>query len=141
MIRLANIATRRPKATLVVWLAIFAVLGYIGTKVESHLSPSILVVKGTESSRAQEIATSRFGNSVLVPIMLQGPARQLDKQGPALVNALRARPDARVLSPWDKTGGTESLRPKPTVATIVTAIERPEKTVAEHHPAADPEDG
>ncbi|HEX6460684.1 MAG TPA: MMPL family transporter [Thermoleophilaceae bacterium] len=130
MIRLANIAVRRPKTTLIAWLLFFGVLGFIGTRVEHHLSPSILVVKGTESSRAQDIARSRFGNSQLVPILLKGPAAQLDKQGPALVNQLRARHDTRVLSPWDKTGGTEALRPKPTVATIVTAVEQSEKTVA-----------
>jgi RND superfamily putative drug exporter len=130
VIRLANIAVRRPKSALIAWLIVFGVLGLIGTRVESHLSPSILVVKGTQSSRAQDIATSRFGNSQLVPILLQGPAKQLDKQGPALVNALRARHDTRVLSPWDKTAGTEALRPKATVATIVTAVERSERTVA-----------
>src|ERR1044072_5408649 len=110
MIRLANIATRRPKSVLVAWLVLLAALGFAGTRVERHLSPSILVVKGTESSRAQEIAQSRFGDSVLVPVMLVGPANQLDRQGPALVSALRARSDARVLSPWDKTAGSEQLR-------------------------------
>lgn len=130
MIRLANIAVRRPKATLVAWLVLFGALGFIGTRVESHLSPSILVVKGTESSHAQDIARSRFGNGQLVPILLQGPATQLNRQGPALVNALRARADTNVLSPWDKTPGTESLRPKPTVATIVASVGRSEKTVA-----------
>jgi putative drug exporter of the RND superfamily len=130
MIRLANIASRRPKSVIVAWLVLLAALGFAGTRVERHLSPSILVVKGTESSRAQEIAQSRFGDSVLVPVMLVGPAKQLDRQGPALVSALRARSDARVLSPWDKTAGSEQLRPKPGVATIVTAVERSEKVVA-----------
>jgi len=130
MIRLANIATRRPKSVLVAWLVLLAALGFAGTRVERHLSPSILVVKGTESSRAQQIAQSRFGDSVLVPVMLVGPAKQLDRQGPALVSALRARPDARVLSPWDKTAGSDQLRPEPGVATIVTAVERSEKVVA-----------
>jgi RND superfamily putative drug exporter len=130
MIRLAQVCIHRPKATVAIWLVLVAALGFVGSQITDKFSPSILVVKGTESSRAQDIATSRFGNSVLVPIMLQGPASQLDKQGPALVKALRARTDSRVLSPWDKTGGTEELRPKPTVATIVTAVEQPEKTVA-----------
>ncbi len=130
MIRLANTATRRPKSVLVAWLVLLVALGFAGTRVERHLSPSILVVKGTESSRAQEIAQSRFGDSVLVPVMLVGPAQQLDRQGPALVSALRARSDARVLSPWDKTAGSDQLRPKPGVATIVTAVERSEKVVA-----------
>ena len=46
------------------------------------------------------------------------------------MRALRARSDARILSPWDKTPGTAELRPKPGVATIVTAVEASEKTAA-----------
>src|SRR5689334_12553217 len=130
MTRLTNIIIRRPKTTVVIWVALVAALGFIGSRISDRFSPSILVVKGTESSRAQDIATSRFGNSVLVPIMLKGPAAQLDRQGPALVKALRARPDARILSPWDKTPGSSELRPQPGVATIVTAVERSEKDVA-----------
>jgi putative drug exporter of the RND superfamily len=130
VIRLAGIAIRKPKSAIAVWLALVAGLGFAGSQIQSRFSPSILVVKGTESSRAQELATSRFGNSVLVPIMLEGPTAQLDRQGPALVQALRLRPDARILSPWDKTPGSSALRPRPGVATIVTAVERSEKTVA-----------
>ena len=130
MIRLASIAVRHPKSAIAVWLALVAGLGFAGSQIQSRFSPSILVVKGTESSRAQELATSRFGNSVLVPIMLEGPTAQLDRQGPALAQALRLRPDARILSPWDKTPGSSALRPRPGVATIVTAVERSEKTVA-----------
>lgn len=131
MIRTARASIKNPKTAIAVWLVLVAVLGYAGSQIGDRFSPSILVVKGTESARAQDIATSRFGNSVLVPVMLTGPARQLDAQGPALVSALRARPDARVLSPWDKgTGAASQLRPRPGVATIVTAVERPEKTVA-----------
>jgi len=130
MIRLANTSLRRPKLTLAIWLVLVAGLGFVGSRIGDRFSPSVLVVKGTESARAQDIARSRFGNSVLVPIMLTGPAQQLDAQGPRLVAALRARADTRVLSPWDKTAGSAALRPKPGTATIVTAVERSEKTVA-----------
>ena len=85
MIRLAGLAMRRPKTSIAVWLVLVAAMGFAGSRITNKFSPSILVVKGTESSRAQDIATSRFGNSVLVPIMLKGPPAQLDRQGPALV--------------------------------------------------------
>jgi putative drug exporter of the RND superfamily len=130
MIRLANTSLRRPKLTLIVWLVVVAGLGFVGSRIGDRFSPSVLVVKGTQSARAQDIARSRFGNSVLVPIMLTGPASQLDAQGPRLVAALRARADTRVLSPWDKSPGSAALRPRPGTATIVTAVERSEKTVA-----------
>jgi len=136
MIRLANTSLRRPKLTLIVWLVVVAGLGFVGSRIGDRFSPSVLVVQGTQSARAQDIARSRFGNSVLVPIMLKGPAAQLDRQGPALVKALRARPDARSLSPWDKTPGSSELRPQPGVATIVTAVEQNTKD-PNHEPLAE----
>lgn len=127
--RLAQICIRHPRATLATWLVLVLGLGVLGSRIEGQFAPSILVPKGTESARAQKLADSYFGDSVLTPIMLVGPARQLDEQGPALAAKLRARADTRVLSPWDGTPGSDVLRPRKSAATIVAAIEHPEKRV------------
>ena len=129
MIRLAQLCIRHPRRTIAAWLVLVVGLGILGSQIEGRFAPSILVPKGTESARAQQLASSRFGDSVLTPIMLVGPASQLDKQGPPLVAKLRARTDTRVLSPWDGTPGSDALRPHRNTATIVAAIERPEKQV------------
>ena len=132
MITLAAKAVRYPKTAIAIWLALAAGLGLLGARIDDHLSPSVLSTPGTESSRADKLAAEKFGASVLTPVMLQGPKAQLDKQGPALARALRARGDTRVLSPWDDTPGVDVLRPKPGSATIVAAIERDEEYVIQN---------
>jgi putative drug exporter of the RND superfamily len=127
MMRSANIAIRRPKAAILIWLVLVGGLALAGQQLEHRFSPSVITAKGTESARAAKLAKGTFGDGTLMPIMLVGPARQLDRQGPALVRALRTRSDTRVLAPWDGTPGSSSLRPKPTAATIVASIQGSEK--------------
>jgi RND superfamily putative drug exporter len=131
VIRIAQKSIAHPRAAIAVWVLLAVGLGALGSRIEERFAPSILVAKGTESARAEKLGESRFGASVLTPIMLVGPRSSLDKQGPPLVAKLRARTDTRVLSPWDGTPGSDVLRPKKTAATIVAAIERPEKQVIE----------
>jgi RND superfamily putative drug exporter len=90
------------------------------------MSPSVTVVPGTQSARAQQLANAQFGPSQLVPILLEGPKAQLNRQGPALVRALDLRAHTRVLSAWD--GGTVSaqLRHSATAAMIVVSVDRSE---------------
>ena len=73
MIRLARLSIRRPRAALTFWAIFAVVLSLIGLGVSDSLSPSISVVPGSESSRAQTLSESEFGPSVLVPILLEGP--------------------------------------------------------------------
>ena len=131
MIRISKLAIRYPWTALGIWLALVLGLGVLGSQIEHRFAPSILVAKGTESARAEKLANDRFGASVLTPVMLTGPAKQIDQQGPKLAAALRERSDTRVLSPWDGTPGSDVLRPQKTAATIVAAINRPEKEVIE----------
>ena len=88
MIRLARFSVRHPVPTLITLCAVGLVLSLIGLGVSKSTSPTITVVPGTEASRAQHLADTHFGPSVLVPILLEGPAKQLDRQGPALVRDL-----------------------------------------------------
>lgn len=129
MIRIAMRSIRHPRIAIAIWVALAAGLGLLGSQIESKFVPSILVPKGTQSAKAEKLAQSRFGDSQLTPIMLVGPAAQLDKQGPQLVAKLRTRTDTQVLSPWDGTPGSDVLRPRKTAATIVASIAKPEKDV------------
>ena len=101
MLHLARFSTRRPFAAFAIWFVVAAALAAIGLGVSHSLSPTIVVVPGSETARAEHLAESNFGPSVLVPVMLEGPKAQLDRQGPAVVKALTARRDTRVLSAWD----------------------------------------
>ena len=129
MLRLARIAIRHPKSTLAVWVVFAVVMVGIGLNVAGGLSPSVTTVAGSESSRAQTLADQRFGPSVLVPILLQGPKRQLDAQGPKLVLDLSRRPDTRVMSAWSTGSAAASLRPNPNAAMIVASVARSEKAM------------
>jgi len=110
-------------------LAVAVALGAIGLGVSHSLSPSIVVVPGTESSRAQALANAQFGPTQLVPILLQGPAAQLNRQGPRLVRDLVRRPHTRALSAWDAGVASQGLRPSATAGMIVVSVDRPEKDV------------
>lgn len=131
MLRLARFSTRRPFVSLAVWLAVAAALAAIGLGVSSSLSPTIVVVPGSETARAERLAESSFGPSVLVPVLLEGPKAQLDGQGPALVKALAGRRDTRVLSAWDVGDTGAKLRPDATHAMLVASVAQTEEAMVD----------
>jgi RND superfamily putative drug exporter len=132
MLHLARLSISRPRAALAAWAALAVVLALIGLGVSNSLSPSIVVVPGTESSRAEHLANAQFGPTQLVPILLQGPANELNRQGPALVRALVKRPHTRALSAWDAGVASQGLRPSSTAAMIVVSVDKPEKQVVNY---------
>ena len=127
MISLGKLSIRRPWVALSAWLIVAAVLTLIGLGVSKTLSPTITVVPGTQSSRAQQLAGAQFGPTQLVPILLEGPRAKLNREGPALVRALVRRPHTRVLSAWDAGSASASLRPRPDAAMIVVSVDRSER--------------
>ena len=131
MLRLARFSTRRPLMSLAVWIAVAAALAAIGLGVSSSLSPTIVVVPGSETARAEHLAESQFGPSVLVPILLEGPKAELDEQGPALVEALAARRDTRVLSAWDIGDTGARLRPDATHAMLIASVAQTEEAMVD----------
>ena len=89
-------------------------------------------VPGTESTHAEDLAKAEFGPSTLVPILLTGPQRQLDRQGPVLVHELTSREDVRVLSAWDAGEAGAALHPSRTEAMIVASVARSEEEMVDH---------
>jgi putative drug exporter of the RND superfamily len=138
MVSLARFSIRRPKLALAVWLVVGVALTLIGLGVSSSMSPSVTVVPGTQSSRAQQLANAQFGPTQLVPILLEGPKAQLDRQGPALVRALDKRAHTRVLSAWDGGDVTAQLRRSATAAMLVVSVDRSEADAVKYdQPAID----
>ncbi len=109
---------RHPRAVLAVAALVLAVLGVIGANVEGKLEPTTVNIPGTKSSVSTELLREHFGNSAPFAILLQGPAAELDHQGPELIRALRRDPRVSTISPWDK-GAVELLRPGPRKALIL----------------------
>ncbi len=103
---------------LAVAVGLLIVLGIIGSGVESKLKPTTLTISGTESEKAGKLLDSHFGDSAPFAILLRGPAAALNQQGPELIRALREDPKVSTLSPWDRGGSLERLRPAPGKALI-----------------------
>jgi len=114
----AQVTLRHPGRLLIVAIAGIAVLGVLGRGVEGKLRPTSLSVPGTESGRAASLLHRYFGDTAPFAILLQGPPGQLDRQGPALIRALRSDPSVSTISPWDK-GSVARLRPGPRKALIL----------------------
>jgi len=94
------------------------VLGIVGLGVEGRLSPLSLSVPGTSASNGETLAESHFGDSSPFVVLLRGPARALERQGPGLVSSLRKQDDVSVISPWDR-GTLRALRPGPHKALVL----------------------
>ena len=113
------LSLRRPRTILGIALVLIVVLGYFGRNVEDKLNPSSLDVPGTDANRANKLLRQYFGDSAPFAILLQGPPKAIEEQGPALVHALRASdPKVTTVSPWDK-GKVGNLRPAPNKALIL----------------------
>ncbi|HWB70009.1 MAG TPA: MMPL family transporter, partial [Solirubrobacterales bacterium] len=97
---------------------ILAGLAVVGFGVEDKLKPTSLNIPGSSSSRANEMLREHFGESAPFAIYLRGPGPALDRQGPALIRALRRDPAVTTLSPWDR-GSVQRLRPDPRHALIL----------------------
>jgi RND superfamily putative drug exporter len=113
-----RLSLRFPRATLLIALAAILALGIVGIGVEDELRPTSLDVPGTESAQGEELLREHFGDSAPFAILLRGPGPALDRQGPAVVRALRRDPAVTTLSPWDR-GQLDRLRPSRREALIL----------------------
>ncbi|HYI81473.1 MAG TPA: MMPL family transporter [Thermoleophilaceae bacterium] len=79
-----------------------ALCGLLGLASGDRFEPTNLVAPGTESARWIDLLEDTdFGANVNV--LLEGPRRELRRQGEALAAELRASPGVRVVSPYDET--------------------------------------
>jgi putative drug exporter of the RND superfamily len=109
---------RHPRKVLGSAVVLIAVLGALGSGVEGKLAPTSLEVAGTPSAKGGELLRAHFGQSAPFAILLRGPAAALDRQGPALIRALRRDPRVTTLSPWDGAQ-LARLRPAPRKALVL----------------------
>ena len=123
-------AIRRPKRVIAAWMLVLAVLGGIGLGVEDRLTRSDLVVPGTDSAEARELAEKHFGESNTLVVMLEGPRRELDSQGRRLAAVLQRQPDFAVAGPWAR-GSAPELRPSGERALVLVRVDRPFREVSE----------
>ena len=109
---------RHPKRTLAVAAVLIAILVAFGLSLNERLSPATLDIRGTAVHQANGMLRKYFGDTSPFAILLQGPPKQIDEQGPDLIRALRRDPKVTTLSPWDR-GFVNRLRPNPRKALII----------------------
>jgi RND superfamily putative drug exporter len=105
-------------------ILVVAILGILGSGVESRLTPTSLSVPGTPSAEGATLLRSHFGESAPFAVLLRGPAAAIERQGPELIRALRRDPRVTTLSPWDGSALSE-LRPSPGKVLILADFHAP----------------
>nr|MDQ3934011.1 MMPL family transporter [Actinomycetota bacterium] len=121
---------RRDRVSLYAFLAVIAFLGFFRPGVQDRMHPTDAVVAGSDSAKAAELSERAFGPEENLLVLLQGPRKQLDAQGPAIAERIARLPDHRVLDPW-RSGG-EALRPKPNQAMLAVGIAQPFEEVSDN---------
>jgi RND superfamily putative drug exporter len=129
VLHLARLSILRPRLALALWVAVGVALSLVGLGVSDALSPSKVAVAGTESARAVHLADAEFGPSQLVPVLLEGPRKAVDRQGPVLVRRLAVRRDTRVMSAWDGGPVANDLHPRPGDAMLIAAVARSDRAM------------
>jgi RND superfamily putative drug exporter len=117
-------AIARPKAVLAAWAVLTLGLALIGIRVEGQLHRQDLVVPGTRSAAAGDLARRHFGDSQSLVVMLEGPRRPLAAATRAVVERVDALPHVDAIGPWAPGAGRQ-LHPKPTRAVVIVRLDQP----------------
>jgi len=117
--RVAALATRRSRLVVGLWLALVVVLALQGRNAEKEFQVHPLLVNGSESKRAHEIALREFGNDYPMIVLLRGPQAAVKRQGELLAARLSRQPRMLVVSPWAGGASIDGLQPRPGVAALL----------------------
>lgn len=127
MLRLARLSIARPRLSVALWAVVAIALSLAGLRISDSLSPSKAAPAGTEAAHAAQLVQREFGPTQLVPVLLEGPAAQLDRQGPALAQKLAGQSDIHVMTPWDGGPLARQLRPRPDAAMIIADVAKTDR--------------
>ena len=136
----ADFVVRSARVVLAVWLVAIAALAAQGLDLGDRLSAEQPVGADGPAARGQALAERAFGAEDALVLMLRGPQRQLDRDGPRVQRALAALARTHVVTPWNADGVMRGLRPDPRTAVVLvtvgrTASQRPADALARVHAA------
>ncbi len=118
---IVDLAVRRPRLVVAIWIALVAGLGAAGLGVEDRLHLTDPVVPGSSSARTQDVLAEQFGDESALVVELNGPPAALRASGPRIARTLARIPHVSVVSPW-VPGASPALRPKPSEAVLLLGI-------------------
>ncbi|HKG03424.1 MAG TPA: MMPL family transporter, partial [Conexibacter sp.] len=104
MRRLGRFATRRPGWILGAWAVVFVVAALTASNAREQIHETDLRIPGSDSARAAELTESQFGSTIALAVLLVGPQRVVEREGPTIVRQLGQIDGVEVLSPWDARG-------------------------------------
>src|SRR6478672_5196209 len=117
-------AVARPKRVLAAWAVVAGLLALLGANVESRLHRQDLIVPGTRSAQAAELAQKHFGDGQNLVVVLEGPRSQLAEQTRTLATRLDRLPHVDTVGPWAPGAGKE-LRPNPRRTVVLVRLDQP----------------
>jgi RND superfamily putative drug exporter len=126
LLGIARVTTRRSRLVVGIWIVLVGVLAFVGRNLEHELLSHPLLVDGSPSKRAHEIALKEFGSDNAMVVMLRGPHAQVEHQGRQLAGHLEAMPRMLVVTPWSGGGSIDGLSPSPRVVTLLVRVEASE---------------
>lgn len=127
---IVDFAVRRPRLVVGVWVALVAMLGLVGLRIEDQLHLTNPTVPGSSSARTQAVVAEQFGDESALVAELGGPPAQLQAAGPRIARELARIPHVSVVSPWI-SGISPALRPDPSKAILLLGIRQPFERVAQ----------
>ncbi len=109
MAGVSRFALRRSKLTIGMWIAAVVLCAAVGLASRDSFTPTDLVVPGSQGERWLELThEADFGTNI--NLLLDGPERDLQRQGAAVTKELRNVPGLRVVSPFDRPTGDARAR-------------------------------
>jgi RND superfamily putative drug exporter len=121
----------RPRRRIAIWAVATAMLAALGVGVEQRLHRSDLIVPGTASDQARDLATRHFGEGATFVVMLEGPRAEMDRQGRLLAARLARAGDLESVGPWVPGAGS-ALRPEAGRAVVLVRANTPFEDASEH---------
>src|SRR3954470_14328794 len=115
-------ALARPKLVLVACGVAIFILAGLGLGVESRLHRQDLVVPGTKSAAAADLAKKHFGDSQNLVVMLEGPQGPLATTTRRLAARLDALPRTDTIGPW-APGAGKRLHPSPNRTVVLVRVD------------------
>ncbi|HEX8648059.1 MAG TPA: MMPL family transporter [Thermoleophilaceae bacterium] len=110
---------------MAIWLVVIGLLALRGIGVEDRLSTVALWIPGTPSKEAQDFKESSFGDQDYTVVLLQGPPKEVERQGKRLTRATaKIKRTTAVVSPWSGGETIEGLRPSPKAAALIVNLRR-----------------
>jgi putative drug exporter of the RND superfamily len=102
--KLGRFATRRPGWILGAWAVVFVLALLTASNAREQIHETDLRIPGSDSARAAELTESQFGSTIALAVLLVGPQRVVEREGPEIVEQLGQIDGVEVLSPWDARG-------------------------------------